>query len=271
MPFILAVVYILTYSYASQFLAQFGLTPEAVGISEAELLTRVGFLGLVVISTYGLLLVVPSLVVGVVLSVLEGKRPRSRLSGSQSDAEAIRRDRIGRIASTTVFALVVLAIIWITDAFGIQPKLAWTIFLGALSFTLVAAFYLRYTRRAHRSFILRSAVVIGFIVLGWSSYFGGADSGVAMAEHGRIPQVTSAFGVDVLEVHPVWLDKDVIPSRYLRGQDLLTIGSDSGSVFLYDCFTGATYRIPLGDVVLTYPLSFNGESSPPMQDLLRCG
>jgi hypothetical protein len=269
MPLILALVYILTYSYASQFLAQFGLTPEEVGISEVELLTRAGFLGLVVVSIYGLILVVPWLAIVIIASLIGAIRPRSRRAPTQSSANAVRKDRLIRIASTAVFALAVAIVLLLTRAFGLQLNLESVIFLGLLGLMLIVAFYVRCMRRTSRSSILRSAAVIGLVVLGWASYFGGAASGIGMAERGHIPPVATAFGVDVLEVHPVWLDRNVIPAQYLQGQDFLELGSDSATVFLYDCRTGATYRVAINEVVLTYPLSFNKPNSL-MQHLLYC-
>jgi hypothetical protein len=67
----------------------------------------------------------------------------------------------------------------------------------------------------------------------------------------------AVLGVDISQVHPEWLSNTITLPQYTQGQDLLEVGSDTETTFLYDCRANVTYRIPLNDVVLTYPLYRN--------------
>ena len=96
--------------------------------------------------------------------------------------------------------------------------------------------------------------------------FRGTHKGFYTAEHGLVPSLISALGVDIFQVSPTWIDKRVIPPQY-RGQDLLELGSDEETVFLYDCWTDTTYRIPLVDLVLNYPLYYNKTTSATLKHL----
>src|SRR5215510_7227550 len=53
LPIVLVVIYLLEYTYAFQFLLQFGVTPEEVGISEIKLLSRAAILALLILGLYG--------------------------------------------------------------------------------------------------------------------------------------------------------------------------------------------------------------------------
>jgi hypothetical protein len=89
------------------------------------------------------------------------------------------------------------------------------------------------------------------------------------AKTGNVPVLASVLGLDILEVHPEWLDNRVSPPQYAQGQDLLEIGSDAAATFLYDCWTGATYQVPIDSVVLSYTISYNNSNSA-ISQRLRC-
>ena len=72
-----------------------------------------------------------------------------------------------------------------------------------------------------------------------------------MATHGEVPSGLPSLVVDVQQVMPTWLDTAVVPENY-ENEDFIDLGSDAETVFLYDCRTGVTDRVPVHDVVLQY-------------------
>jgi hypothetical protein len=249
-PLVLAIVYGLAYTYAFQFLTQFGVTPEEVGISEIKILTRAALFTIVVVSVYGILFVLMSL-----LLVL----PNVRFT------RVFKRSR-GRDA----LSLVGLIIVSILLTYVLDLHLAISAAVVFLMVGVALAFlglFLGWKRDWARYTAWTGGIVLIAFLLARGAYAGGAHSGIETARNGSASPLASALGVDVLQVHPKWSDSKLAPPRYSLRQDFLELGSDDETTFLYDCWTATTYRIPLHDVVLSYSLSLNQPTSTTLQRL----
>jgi hypothetical protein len=282
-PIILVVIYILEYSYTFQFFAQFGVTPEEVGISQIKLLTRAALVTLVYFSIFGILLVLIGLLFAIRMSVQEPSRMRRILrklnlieepkvrnrSITESVRNASKRAQAVRIAGTLSFAVTIAAIILLMNPLGFHLNTSAALLLAAIAVTLTAALFAGWRRNNTRYLVWASGTMFGIVLLGLATFFGGTHNGFYAATTGHIPLFASALGVDILQVHPEWINEEVVPPQYTQDQDLLELGSDTETAFLYDCWTGTTYRIPLDDVVLTYPLYFN-KTNPVILRRLRC-
>ena len=87
-----------------------------------------------------------------------------------------------------------------------------------------------------------------------------------MAETGAIPSLSMAFGLDVQQVSPTWLNTSARPTGY-AGEDLIFLGSDGSTLFLYDCARLTTRRVALAHVALDYSLLSVGDAN---EKRLRC-
>lgn len=282
-PYILAALYIFEYLYVFQYLGQFGVTPEQVGISQIKLVTRAGIFTLFVLSIIGIAPIIVSMTIAGLRSINESRyvRPillrfnlieQPKTTGSSHPAEVTRlaaqRARNVRIGAAVTFGAAIGLTILLMKPLGDRIAASGIIFLIVLDVALSMFLFLEWRRRSKRYLILACGALFGAILLGLTAFFGATYRGFYAAEHGYVPGTINALGIDILQVHPVWLDKRVIPPKY-RGQDLLELGSDSGTVFLYDCWTGTTYRIPLTDLAMSYPLNYN-QTTPATIKSLHC-
>ncbi len=280
-PIILAVVYVLEYMYVFQYLGQFGVTPEQAGISEIKLLTRAAIFTVLFISLLGMLPVFVGITVTTLTSIRYSKRIRPILRKlnlieqpkmiRRSDQEkrakrATGRAQAIRIGSTVSFAAAIALVIALMKPLGYPITASNLIIRAVIGVVISVILFSGWRRRDTRYLAWASGVLFGIVLLGLTAFFGGTHKGYYTAEHGLVPDFISALGVDILQVHPTWIDKRVIPPQY-RGQDLLELGSDDETVFLYDCWTGMTYRIPLVDLVLNYPLNYNKTTSATLKHL----
>jgi hypothetical protein len=236
-PLVLVIIYLFVYTYALQFLAQFSVTPEDVGISEIKLLTRAASFTLVVISIYGILFVLISLLAAIPDARFTRIFKRTRW-----------RDALSLVGLTTIGILLT----YVLDL-HLNIGLAITYFIIGMALGLLL--YYRWEQDWARYAAWTGEIILITVLLAQGAYFGGAHSGHETASTGRVSPLVSALGVDVVQVYPEWSNSKDIPSQYAKGQDLLELGSDDETTFLYDCRTITTYRIPLNNVVLTYSLT----------------
>ena len=260
-PIILIVIYVFEYSEIYRFLYIFGVTPEEIGISEIKLLTRAALYTLAVASVFGTLFVVVGFFITAngILNWLEerpeARNTRNRSSMIESAKEASKQAKLVQIGSTVSFAVTIAVIILILKPLGVQVDNGVRIFLVIFDIVLSAMLLLRWRNKSTRYFTYACGTLLGIVLLGFATIYGGQNLGADTARTGRVPSLVIGLGVDPLQVHPEWIDKRVIPPGYAQDQDLLELGSDASTTFLYDCWTGRTVRIPLGDVVLTYPVN----------------
>lgn len=280
-PIILAFVYVLEYTYVFQYLVQFGVTPEQVGISEIKLLTRAAIFTVLLISLLGILPVMAGITISASTSIQNSRRIRPvlrklnlieqpkmmrRSDQAESARRAANRALAVRIGSTLSFAAAIGLTMLLMAPLG-NPVAASTLITSVIiDVVLSVILFLGWRRRSTRYLAWASGLLFGIVLLGLTAFFGGTHKGSYTAEHGLVPDFIGALGVDILQVHPTWIDKQVMPQQY-RGQDLLEIGSDEETVFLYDCWTAITYRIPLVDLTLNYPLYYNETTSATLKHL----
>jgi hypothetical protein len=291
-PIILVVLYILEYLYVFQFLEQFGVTPEEVGISEIKLLTRAALLTLVVVSLLGIIFVTVGTFVAVRASIEEStrirrirrklnrieflrrrnliKQPegRNRNNITESIRTASQQAQFVRYAGALSFTVIIAVIIRSMKPLGIQLDITAIVILVAADITLSAALFVGWRNNSVRYLVYACGTVLAIAALSLAAVYGGVNKGYYTATTGRVSLV-NLLGIDILQVHPEWIDKGIIPPQYTQNQNLLELGSDATTTFLYDCWTATTYRVPLDDVVLTYPLYLNQYNSATLR-LLRC-
>jgi hypothetical protein len=284
-PIVLIIIYILEYTYIFQFLSQFNVTPEEVGISEIKLLTRAATLTLTVISIFGLLFAIAaSLVAAIQTSVEESgkiqgilrsfkltKKPSERNRGSiaQSIRVASQQADSVRNGSVVSYALAFVLIIQSLKPLGIQLNILVKIALFAVGIILSATLFTAWRNKKTRYLTFACGITIAVCLLGIAVIDGGINTGTKTIKTGYVPLFINLLGVDIAQVHPEWLNSQVAPPQYSQDQDLLELGSDVETTFLYDCGTDTTYRIPLDNVVLTYPL-YLGEASSTILQRLHC-
>lgn len=273
LPIMLIVIYILEYTYVYSFLIQFGVTPEEVGISEIKLLTRAAQLTLAAISIIAIVFAVMGILFAVRSSIKESSQiqkvfrrfnlikepePPNRGSPTESIIDAPQATRFVRNASVASFAIVFALII-----FSLQPAshIFAATFLVTIGIMLTATLFAVWSSRRTRYLVWACGTVIGICLLALAAISGGSRTGINAANTGRVSAFSNLLGIDILQVHPEWLDNRIIPPKYTQDQDLLRLGSDGATVFLYDCRTATTYRIPLSDVVLAYALYLNEDYS----------
>lgn len=242
-PLVLVIIYLFVYTYAFQFLAQFGVTPEDVGISEIKLLTRAALLTLVVVAVYGIFFVLISFLVAI-----------PDVSSSRVFKRTRGRGALFLVGLTTVSIL-------LTYALDLHLNIGQAIIYFIIGIALGLLLFFRWKQDWARYATWTGAFILITVLLAQGAYYGGAHSGNETAKTGRVSPLVSALGVDVLQVYPKWSDSKVIPPQYSTGQSLLELGSGDETTFLYDCRTITTYRIPLNDVVLTYSLLAQTSSS----------
>jgi hypothetical protein len=301
-PIVLAFIYIFEYSYAFQFLGQFGVTPEEVGVSQIKFLTRAALLTLLFVSVYGSILVVAVFLftlnawaqrsartgflytIGrsvdrsnstvakqvwrIVKPARSERRPIQNRDKSETGAANLaKQSSVLRSWGTLSFVVAIAIVISFANAIGLGLKIKGIITLLVAGAILGFVLFAGWRRVNVRQVVLALGAAFTIILLELAGYFGGTHQGDNTATTGQIPALASALGVDIVQVHPTWLNKSVGPQRYKRGQDLIELGSDDLTVFLYDCSTRVTYRIPLDDVVLTYPLLYNKTNSAVLRRL----
>jgi hypothetical protein len=295
-PIVLAFVYIIEYSYAFQFLGQFGVTPEEVGVSQIKLLTRAALLTLLFLSIYGSILVVAiflytlnawaqgsartgllytigrsidtsnSIVAKQVRRVVKPgrseRRPIQNRDKRKTDAANLaKQSDVLRSWGTLSFIVTIIIVISFANAIGLGLSVQGIVLLLIVGVIFASVLLAGWKRANVRQLALALGATFTVILLELAGFFGGTNQGDNAAVTGQIPVFASTLGIDIVQVHPTWLSKSVVPQRYKRGQDLIELGFDDLTVFLYDCSTRVTYRIPLDDVVLTYPLLYNQTNS----------
>jgi hypothetical protein len=281
-PIVLVVTYILEYSYVFQFLSQFNVTPEEVGISEIKLLTRAATLTVTVISLLGLSFAIAAGIVAVQESITASRRIQGILrnlrrtknfqapkrgGAVQSIRDASQQAESIRDVSAASFAFIFAAIALSMKPLGIQLSTFAMVTLFAAASILTATLFFRWRSKRIRYLTLACGMAIGISLLGIAVITGGLNTAAVTTSTGSVPTFIDLLGVDISQVHPEWLNSKISPSRYTQDQDLLELGSDTETTFLYDCRTDTTYRIPLNNVVLTYPLYPNETTSATLRRL----
>ena len=266
-PIILVVTYILEYSYVFQFLAEFDVTPEEIGISEIELLSRAALLTLTVITAIGLisgiavgLAVIESSVVEsstarrILIKVRPTKVARSRKQSSimLSIQRASQQAQSIRDVSAASFGLIFLTTIFGMKPLGIQLSIFAKVVCLAAAAILTFILFSRWRDKRTRYLTLTCGVAIEVSLLCIAVIAGGVNTGVVASTTGNIPTFVNLLGVNIFVVRPVWLDAKIAPPRYSQNQDFLEVGSDDETAYIYDCKTFTTYRVPLNDIVLQY-------------------
>jgi hypothetical protein len=272
-PIILAIIYTLEYNEVYGFLYQFGVTPEEVGISEIKLLTRAALLTLAVVSILGIFFVIAGVIVAIGTSIEESRRiqrflrrlklvksPNTRnaqkgSSMAESAKRASEQAESVRVGSAVSFAVVLAVVILALKPLGLQPATAADVLLDISCVVLTVVLFLGWRNRRTRYLAWASGAALVIALLGLATIYGGPNLGAEAATTGQVSSVIDVLGADLLQVHPAWIDKRIVPSQYIQNQDLLELGSDVTTTFLYDCWTGITYRIPLSDVILMYPVN----------------
>jgi hypothetical protein len=238
-PAVAGTIYALGYLYALQFLAQFGVSPEEVGVNEFKLVTRAA---IYTVLFFAFFLVVP---LGVLLPIiyLTGLG-RPSVAGWRALAN---RPRVLRCL--TVFLSVILTLLL---SLLLQPMTAASL-EGTAAITVLVAVWpiVRILRR--RPLVVPGACLSVWLValLAFTAVSGAAQEATRAADTGKIPFPLYLIGVDIVPVTPTWLTAPARPRGYAN-EVLLELGSDGGTVFLYDCRAAMTYRVPLADVVLNY-------------------
>jgi hypothetical protein len=255
-----------------------------VGISEIKLLTRAAFLTVTVISLLGLMFALATGVTAVRESIAESGPFRRMLIKLRRTEESLtrRKDSIiinirtasqqaqsVREASTLSFGLAYALIYLSLKPLGIQLSIVAKIILFFAGTILTATLYSGWRDKKTRYLTFACGVAIGLSLLCIAAITGGLNTGTAATSSGNIPNFVDLLGVDISQVHPEWLNSKVIPPQYESDQDLLEVGSDTETAFLYDCKTDTTYRIPLSGVVLAYPV-YSTESSSTILRHLHC-
>jgi hypothetical protein len=302
-PIVLVFIYVFEYTYAFQFLVQFGVTPEEVGISQIKLLTRAALLTFFVVSVFGSIVAIvafsftlnswasDSARTGLLYTMRrsieksnnalarqfnriarragpERKSMQNRSKLKTARANLPKQPYVLRIAGTVSFAVIMALIIALAGGLGLTSR-GLIIFL-IVDVILSSALATGWGRANIRQQVLAFGAAVSIILLGLAAYFGGAHQGIDAATTGRAPSLAIALGIDLVQVHPTWINQSVMPRQYKQGQDLIELGSDGATAFLYDCSQAATYRIPLDDIVLTYPLLYNQTNSATLHRL-HCG
>ena len=283
-PIILVVIYILEYSYVFQFLAEFDVTPEEIGISEIELLSRAALLTLTVITVIGL---ISGIAVGLAVigsSVVESDtarriliklkptkvpRPRKQNSIMLSIQRASQQAQSVRDVSIVSFGLIFLATVFGMKPLGIQLSIFTIVICLAAAVILISILLSGWRNKRTRYLTLTCGVAIEILLLCIAVTTGGVNTGVVASTTGNIPAFVNLLGVNIFVVRPVWLDSQIAPPQYSQNQGFLEVGSDDETAFLYDCKTFTTYRVPLNDVVLQYQV-WNTSSNSSFLGHLYC-
>ena len=236
-PIVALALYVLQYTYAFQYLLQFGVAPEELGVSQLKFATRAALFGLVVLAVYGGMAFIASLVL--VIREFRAEPPWRPPKGER-----------GRHLHSYV-------VLGVTVSSAIVARLLGGRFeagqIVAIAVCACVAFLL--TRKQSRRLSATVALCVTvFGALSWAAYAGGARAGNKTAETGVVSPMLAIFGVDVRQIAPTWLVSNAQPPGY-HGQDLLDLGSEGGTIFLYDCDGQITRRVPLTQVALDYSLA----------------
>jgi hypothetical protein len=255
---ILVVIYVLEYTYAFRFLLWFRVTPEEVGISQIELLSRAALLTLFLFALSGVVLILVALGLGLVNFVARAIREKKRKARNRSVIEMLRRasrqQQVARIASTLFSALTIAGLIVLTGYIGSPLDIISALIYVGLGILVTSVLFVGWRRNSTRYITFASGTLLAAFLLGSAAFSGGYVRGEATVKTGRIPTFINAAGVDIVQVYPEWMNKDVIPPNYTQGQDMLELGSNTETVYLYNCRTQTTYSIPVHDVILAYSI-----------------
>jgi hypothetical protein len=266
LPVVLVIIYVLEYTYAFRFLLRFSVTPEEVGISEIELLSRAALLTLFALTLYGLILTGAVIIFALVSA--RGKQVDARNWNIIEDVRRTsRRRKLIRVIST-VLAVFTIALVIVTISYiGPASDMVDTIIYAVFGAVIVGILYYTWENKTTRYMSFASGATLGIFLLSAAVFGGGYALGGNASTTGQIPEFVNATGVDILQVHPSWINKQIAPPGYEQDQDMLELGSSIETVYLYDCATRETYGIPLNDVVLTYTIY---KQSPADIKRLRC-
>jgi hypothetical protein len=244
LPFLTALVYGLLYEYDAFFLDRFGVSPEQAGTTYLKLLTRAGLIALVSFS-------IPALI-----SLAIAFWTVSSLSLS-----TIER----RLGALLVAAYLVSLLTSLVAHFTLWVN---AVLVGLV---IVTAMVLLLTHRRDESIVMAFFVIALVGVLGAFILISGRDAGKTASLSGDFPSELPYLGLDVDQVTPRWIDPNHRPvtlqqddenrlrptanGRVSPARDMLDLGENNGSVFLYDCKAQQTYRVPVADVVISYARS----------------
>jgi hypothetical protein len=283
-PIILVVTYIFEYSYVFEFLSVFDISPEEAGISEVKLLTRAAFLTVTVIWIGGILFAIVTGIIAIQVSVMEmspvqmipiGLRRARKSKRRKQDSivanirMASRKTDSNRETGALIFGLVFLIIILCMKPLGVQLSSFTKLSLFAGCIAISVTLYKCRKNKVIRYLIFACGAAIQISLLGIAVTTGGFNTAVTAASSGDVPNFINLLGVDISQVHPQWLDTKVMPPQYTQDQDLLELGSDSETMFLYDCKTTTTYMIPIDDVILTFQV-YSSETGSQILQRLHC-
>ena len=197
--------YAFGYLYVWQYLSEFGVSPEEVGISQVKLLTRAGIAGLFWGPTI-MFLVAP------VLYFLYGLLWKSGLLEDIGEIRATYQSASPRVKELAVGLAFVFCIIVLV----ILPKIPGIIIAGLIAFLAVVVMIPRPKKSAlvagGTAIVLFAIVSLAFFVL---------DRATAAASRtvrtGARDGVLLFLGEDLVQVQPTWLDKASMPDSYAGG------------------------------------------------------
>jgi hypothetical protein len=260
-PLIALSLFLFQYAWAYQFLVQFGISPEEAGLSQLKLLSRAALFGLVVAALYGALAAPFSLGL-LALHYRSALSPRTdapaRMLPAWRVPQGERRRRWYGWAVVAFALIAILAARILAGGFEWAQVLFIVLSAGA-TFVLIRV-------RSYTAAAMGALCVAIVGALAWAAYIGGTRAGNHMAETGAIPSLSMAFGLDVQQVSPTWLNTSARPTGY-AGEDLIFLGSDGSTLFLYDCARLTTRRVALAHVALDYSLLSVGDAN---EKRLRC-
>ena len=203
-PIILVVIYILEYTYVFQFLSQFGVTPEEVGISEIKLLTRAATYTLATVSIVGLAVAIAGGIIAVQASIEESnwiqgmlkklkraRRPQNRNQNSMTKSieTASKQAESIRDVCTASFAAILTVIIVGLKPLGIQLSILAIIALAVAWLALIATLFVGWRNKSTRSLTLACGTAIGIFLLGLAVVNGGLNKGKRHSENRQYPNI----------------------------------------------------------------------------------
>jgi hypothetical protein len=244
-PALAAALFLVGYAYDAGFLLQFDLAPADVGVAWVPLLSMSALYAAGI--SAGI-----CIFIGPAMFVIWLFEPARRPNKSRESLPKRLRRRFPRIVGLGGLATLggVAMFLVVYSLAQVDPGNR-TVF--ALISAVVTGVLLHASLRAEPLFpstvVVALLAVYAYGLLSYASFSRGGDDGVAMENTGQgRSELEQSFGMDVREVQVSWLD-DARPHG-IGTEDMIELGSASGTVFLYDCKTSTTYRLDGSDVVV---------------------
>ena len=268
-PFLAAYAYTLEYTYVYQYLIQFGVSPEDVGITQAKLLTRAAFLALFFVAVVGAALAFAACLATLIYAIdaamrraFTGRNPDAP-DGANDAGRLVGRSRRGAQA----LAIVGLGLLdlYFASALWDRPLDAGRVLI-IVGVTAAPAVAILADLRGRVAVVAVSVGAMALILVPYA-YSGAAREGNKTQVNGTVPGLLSGFGADIAPVKPIWLNRAAQPTNY-RGENLLRLGLNGATAFLYDCRTRTTVQVLQAAVSLEYLPEWNDQQD--FHKILSC-